>query len=263
MGMKQRDASQMKIWDEFESFMSERGYRVVSHNDQYMGRGSTACKDDKFVPIFNLHVWGGSIVENFVSILVEDRNGNAILGGPAVAIYSMPDTGDSEKNRLVFSKMLNDAYEKYGGYSKSNRLDFAFNEMKEDRRVYDESCLALEAKGVDPDAPSKNNDVQKVEVPVVTTIYFTTTEGPDATQFDTQDVGELLELFHVLLVESGLKLVSVDGVVQDVDRELLAYRAAGIEAGAKTVDEKLSDAAAKCEALNNGVRGKEDVEFGK
>lgn len=241
--MKQRELSQMKIWDEFDNFMSEHGYRVVSHNDQYMGRGTTACKDDKFVPVFNLHVWGGTIVENFVSIHIEDRNGNSILDGPMVAIYSMSDTGDSKKNSLVFSKMLNDAYEKYGGYSKSNRLDFAFNEMKEDRRVYDENCLVLESKGVDHSAPSQNSDVQNEEVPVVTTIYFTTTEGPDATQFDTQDIGELLELFHGLLVESGLELISVDGVDYDIDREALSR---------SSVDDLINGATAVSERISSG-----------
>lgn len=45
-----------------------------------------------------------------------------------------------------------------------------------------------------------------------TTIYFTTNEGEDATQFDTQDTAELLELFTQLLKENNLELVSVDGV---------------------------------------------------
>lgn len=45
-----------------------------------------------------------------------------------------------------------------------------------------------------------------------TTIYFTTTEGEDATQFDTQDTAELLELFTQLLKENNLELVSVDGI---------------------------------------------------
>lgn len=242
MGMLRR-VSQSEIWNEFNISMAERGYYLTSHDDHSMGRGSVAVKNDRFAPIFNLHVWGGEISENFVSIHVTDRNGNAILDGPTVAIYSMSDTGDREKNGLVFSRMLNDAYEKYGGYSKSNRLDFAFNEMKEDRRVYDENCLALESKGVDHNAPSQNSDVQNEEVPVVTTIYFTTTEGPDATQFDTQDVGELLELFHGLLIESGLELVSVDGVEQDIDREALAR---------SSVDELINGATAVSERMSNG-----------
>lgn len=51
---------------------------------------------------------------------------------------------------------------------------------------------------------------------VTTTIYFTTKDGPDATQFDTHNWPELLGLFHDLLVESKLELVSVDGVEQKI-----------------------------------------------
>lgn len=141
--MKQRDVSQIEVWNEFDNFMAERGYRVLSHNDHNMGRGSVACKDDRFAPIFNLHVWGGEIADNFVSIHIEDRNGSAILHGDTAAIYSMVDTGDKEKNLLVFSKMVTDAYEKYGGFSKSNRLDFVFNEMKQDRKIYDDKVLSV------------------------------------------------------------------------------------------------------------------------
>lgn len=239
--MKQRDISQMNIWHEFDNFMAERGYHVHSHNDHNMGRGSVAYKDDRFAPIFNLHVWGGETAKHFVSIHITDRNGYAILEGPTAAIYSMSDTGDSEKNALVFSRMLNDAYEKYGGYSKANRLDFAFNEMKEDRRVYDENCLALEAESGDKNAHAQNNIAPNEDVPVVTTIYFTTTEGPDATQFDTQDVCELLELFHGLLVESNLKLISVDGVDHDIDRVTLSH---------SSVDELINGATAASEKMS-------------
>ena len=46
-------------------------------------------------------------------------------------------------------------------------------------------------------------------------------------------------------------------------KEMLRTLAYGVSFGEKTVDERLSDAAAKCEALNNGAQGKEDIEFGK
>lgn len=47
----------------------------------------------------------------------------------------------------------------------------------------------------------------------VCTIHFTSKEeGASATQFDTHDVGELLELFHGFLLENHMTLVSVDDV---------------------------------------------------
>lgn len=142
MAMNQRHAVQTELWNVFNDFMAERGFHVLPHDDYYTGRGSVASKDDRFAPIFNLHVWGGEIADNFLSILIEDRNGCAILDGETVAIYSMPDTGDREKNLLIFSKMVNDAYDRYGGYSKANRLDFVFNELKQDRRIYDDKVLS-------------------------------------------------------------------------------------------------------------------------
>lgn len=48
-----------------------------------------------------------------------------------------------------------------------------------------------------------------------TTIYFTTVDGQDATQFDTQDIAELLALFHCFLEENSMKLVSVDDIEYD------------------------------------------------
>ena len=48
----------------------------------------------------------------------------------------------------------------------------------------------------------------------VTKIWFTTTEGSDFTSFDTHEPAELLELFHHLLVENKLTLLSVDDVEQ-------------------------------------------------
>lgn len=142
--MNKRQLSQTDLWNDFIDFMHERGYSVLSHDDEFMGCGSVASKEDRFAPIFNLHVWGGEIAENFISIHVEDRNGSAILTGDTAAIYSMVDIGDHQKNLLVFTKMLDDAYEKYGVYSRSNRLDFVFNEMVQDRRTYDETVLSID-----------------------------------------------------------------------------------------------------------------------
>lgn len=142
--MNKRQLSQTELWNKFNDSMFERGYRVFTHDDEDMGRGSVASKEDKFAPIFNLCLWGGEIAENFVSIHIVDRNGSSILYGDTVAIYSLVDTGDQKKNLLVFSKMVDDACEKYGVYSRSNRLDFVFNEMKLDRKTYDETVLSVD-----------------------------------------------------------------------------------------------------------------------
>lgn len=46
-------------------------------------------------------------------------------------------------------------------------------------------------------------------------------------------------------------------------QKMLEALAGGVSFGEKTVDEKLADAVSKCEALNNGAQGKDDVGFGK
>ena len=45
-----------------------------------------------------------------------------------------------------------------------------------------------------------------------TRIVFTTLDGQSATEFDTQDTAELLQLFHWFLDESGMELTSVDDI---------------------------------------------------
>ena len=45
-----------------------------------------------------------------------------------------------------------------------------------------------------------------------TRIVFTTIDGQSATEFDTQDTAELLQLFHWFLDENGMELTSVDDI---------------------------------------------------
>lgn len=88
------------------------------------------------------------------------------------------------------------------------------------------------------------------DLPLSTTIYFTTTEGPDATQFDTQDMAELMELFHMLLEENGLKLVSIDGIETVVDQDRVR------EAAGVAMNEKLSE---RSNSMDGGKVSEEQV----
>lgn len=129
------------LWNKFNEMMGERGFRVLVHDDDSLGRGSIAVKGDKFAPVINLHVWGGPVNTDVISIHVQDRNGHFSLDGPTAAIYSLTDTGDSEKNLRLFTMMVEDCLEKFGSYSKENRLDFVFNGLTVDRKTYNESLL--------------------------------------------------------------------------------------------------------------------------
>lgn len=59
-----------------------------------------------------------------------DRNGNDILHGPTCAVYILDDCKDFESK---LEKMCTYVFDKYSKYSRENRLDFKFNNLKEER----------------------------------------------------------------------------------------------------------------------------------
>lgn len=125
------------IIEKFENFFEEKGYRTYTHvRDKYLGTGSQAIHkdDDTFRPIFTLSV---GIYPRYLSIHVEDRNGNNVCSGNTAAIYMIDNIGDLDENVLNrYNKLLEDVYNKYSVYSRENRLDFIFNNLDEDRQNY-------------------------------------------------------------------------------------------------------------------------------
>ena len=124
----------------FDEYMSSEGYSVRIHDEddlKYFGYGGYAIKEDKFALIFNLR---GQVYPRGFSISVEDRNGNLVIMGETVAIYSMSASSETPKEEVKkkFKLMLEDIYNKYKVYSKENRLDFVFNEYEVDRKNYDD-----------------------------------------------------------------------------------------------------------------------------
>ena len=120
----------------FCDFMKEKGFSTWEHDDKDLGFGVIASNsNDKFIPIFELHNWH---YPESHSIFVEDRNGNSILTGDTVAIYSMDIDENWTENDILdkFKIMLEDVYSKYGKYDKNNRLDFVFNEMQMERKEF-------------------------------------------------------------------------------------------------------------------------------
>ena len=129
----------------FCDFMEEKGFSTFTFDDIDLGLGASASNDkDDFVPIFEFQNYP---YPESHTIFVEDRNGNSILSGNTVAIYSLniaENMDYSEKEMLEkFKIMLESVYEKYGFYNKTNRLDFAFNEMKIERKEF-----SLEETGI-------------------------------------------------------------------------------------------------------------------
>ena len=126
-----------KVLEHFCNYMEDKGYSVWAHNDKGLGYGAIASKDDHFVPIISLHIWARP---QSYSLHIDDRNGNFVLNGNTAGIYSL----DLDEKNVIpskeiiscFDNMLNDVYKKYGTYSKTNRLDFVFNELEMDRKFY-------------------------------------------------------------------------------------------------------------------------------
>jgi hypothetical protein len=123
------EKNEIKLWDRFDEIAKEFGYEISTHNNSTQGRGTYSFKSDKFVPMINIHLWHDSI-----SIFIEDRNGNSILHGETCEICNLKYQEDSfEEITIRFEKMCNYVFNKYKVFSKDNRLDFIFNEMKMER----------------------------------------------------------------------------------------------------------------------------------
>ena len=97
--------------------------------------------------------------------------------------------------------------------------------------------------------------LNETEIIKATTISFTSNEGPDATQFDTQDQAEMLELFGQFLEENNLELVSIDSIEPCEIVEKVPKVA--------SVDELLNNAKRTCESLSKGESIKNTIELEK
>ena len=139
-----------KHWRYVADVANQYGYECWNHNDSLQGIGATIYKEDKFVPIINLNIEPELIIDKRVVItakmffLIQDRNGNDILTGKTCAVHSLEDCEDFE---IRLKEMCKYVFNKYSQYSRENRLDFAFNEYKEERMEWNN----IDIKGVKGD----------------------------------------------------------------------------------------------------------------
>lgn len=142
----------------FATFMEQQGYYVSLNQDEsvkYLGYGGLAVhKDDKFSLMFQLN---GNLYPRSFSISVKDRNGNFVLMGETVAIYSLSADDNTNYKELSekFKILLNDVFEKYKIYSKENRLDFVFNNLEMERKSY------TDVKLNNDDIELENDDIER------------------------------------------------------------------------------------------------------
>lgn len=126
------DERTTRIWEIFNDKANEFGYTIRTYNDSIMGIGTTAFQqEDKYIPIILF-----KIGYKEVSIMVQDRNGDAILMGDLCACYKLKDV-DSEDYEQKFAEMCDYAINKWSKYSKDNRLDFVFNNLEQERIDWD------------------------------------------------------------------------------------------------------------------------------
>ena len=130
-----------KLWNRFHKIAEGYGYDCYPHNDRNMGIGTTCCQSDRFVPIINLSIQPELkykhkkevAIPMSMTLFVKDRNGNTVIDGPYCAVYSLNDCPDFNEK---FEDMCTYVFDKYSAYSRENRLDFAFNELTEERKEW-------------------------------------------------------------------------------------------------------------------------------
>ncbi len=114
-------------WDRISKIAEKYGYSEYAFNDINLGTGSDFYKDgDIFAPLIKYIIWN----KESVSIHIQDRNGNDIMHGPTCAVHTLNDCKDFKER---FEMICSYVFEKYSKYSKQNRLDFVFNEIKQER----------------------------------------------------------------------------------------------------------------------------------
>lgn len=128
----------------FYDYMKEKGFEVSNYDNGVIGYGVIAYNDkDRFIPIFNLYNWLDPEVH---SIYIEDRNGNPMVSGNVVAIYSLELDEKWNENEILnkFKMIIEEAYEKYKNYNKDNKLEFNVNKMELDYKHFNVDDKGIE-----------------------------------------------------------------------------------------------------------------------
>ncbi len=96
-------------------------------------------KKDKFQPIISIHLFREGGPKGSISIFVNNRNGNDIIMGNTIAIYSMKyeykeNLTEKELKKLDdrYKEMVKYAIEKWSKYDKSNIIGYIENEERKE-----------------------------------------------------------------------------------------------------------------------------------
>lgn len=119
----------------YDFFKSKGYYTHINDDIETSGYGGYAVKEDRFAVIFELIIF--PYPKEFM-ISVKDRNGSQVIYGESAANYSYSpsDEVSDEEIKEKFQILLNDVYSKYKIYSRDNRLDFVYNNLKVENKDY-------------------------------------------------------------------------------------------------------------------------------
>lgn len=132
----------IEIFNKFNNHAEEYGYENIVDIDTEF-EASIAYKKDKFVPTIRLRVFYSKTRikydKSFISILVEDRNGNTMLNCNEIVGNYRVDIITEEDINILASRcinMLEYVFKKYSVFSRENRLDAVFNNIKQEIKNY-------------------------------------------------------------------------------------------------------------------------------
>ena len=134
--MKEHNKEELtnKIVELFKNYMIERGYKIWKSESPDSGISYTARKEeDKYIPFFELCY--GSLSKYKIAeyeVSVTDRAGDEGLHGRTVASYYLHLNQENSEEAILneFKKILDNSYKSYNMYSRNNRLDSVYNNLK-------------------------------------------------------------------------------------------------------------------------------------
>ena len=114
------------LWDRFDKKMEKKGYQLIVNCGMPGLTDSTkAIKDDRYVPVISFLVFQIKSKEYIFSIKVEDRNGDAIVGGKGIGYFRFSEYTEEKLDEAI--KYILDTF---GQYNEDNTVPTKFEEIE-------------------------------------------------------------------------------------------------------------------------------------
>ncbi len=114
------------LWDRFDRKMEKKGYQLIINCGMPGLTDSTkAIKDDRYVPIIKFLVFPEHLKEYVFCIEVEDRNGDAIVGGKTIGYIRF-----SEYTKEKLDEAIKFVLKTFGQYNENNTVPTKFEKIE-------------------------------------------------------------------------------------------------------------------------------------